>query len=69
VDLVYVYAAVADAVSGPQEQSPADWFTRLAQELSRLVGSGTADGFLYRVDLDSTASISTSGPRAARARW
>ena len=52
VDLVYVHEAVPDAASGPQEQSPAGWFMRLAQELGKVVTPNTADGFLYRIDLD-----------------
>ncbi len=61
VDLVYVHASVADALSGPQERSPAAWFTRLAQELGRIAGAVTADGFLYRVDLDLRPE-GTQGP-------
>ncbi|RIK92962.1 MAG: hypothetical protein DCC71_24305, partial [Proteobacteria bacterium] len=52
VDLVYVYEAVADAASGPQERAPLDWFGRLAQEIQQLVGAETEDRFLYRIDLD-----------------
>jgi glutamate-ammonia-ligase adenylyltransferase len=52
VDLVYVHDAVADAASGPQELAPADYFTRVAQELARLVATETEHGFLYRIDLD-----------------
>jgi glutamate-ammonia-ligase adenylyltransferase len=52
VDLVYVYADVADAASGPQERAPLDWFQRLGQELERVVGTVTEDRFLYRIDLD-----------------
>ncbi len=61
VDLVYVHESVADAASGPQEQSPSAWFTRLAQEFGRIVGGVTADGFLYRVDLDLRPE-GTQGP-------
>jgi glutamate-ammonia-ligase adenylyltransferase len=52
VDLVYVCETVARADAGPQERSPADYWTRVVQEFSRLVGTETADGFLYRIDLD-----------------
>lgn len=52
VDLIYVYEAVADATSGPQERAPLDWFGRLAQELQRLVAAETTERFLYRIDLD-----------------
>ena len=52
VDLVYVYGHVADAISGPQERAPLEWFMRLGQEFARLVEAETEDRFLYRVDLD-----------------
>lgn len=52
VDLIYVYTHVDDAMSGPQERAPLDWFMRLGQEFARLVSTETADGFLYRIDLD-----------------
>jgi glutamate-ammonia-ligase adenylyltransferase len=52
VDLIYVYEHVDDAMSGPQERAPLDWFMRLGQEFARLVAAETEDGFLYRIDLD-----------------
>jgi glutamate-ammonia-ligase adenylyltransferase len=52
VDLIYVYRHVDDALSGPQERAPLDWFMRLGQGFARLVSAETADGFLYRIDLD-----------------
>ncbi len=61
VDLIHVHETVADAVSGPQERSPAAWFTRLAQEFGRIVAAATPDGFLYRVDLDLRPE-GTQGP-------
>lgn len=51
VDLVYVYEAVA-AGRGPQERAPADYWTRVIQELAALVSAETAQRFLYRIDLD-----------------
>ena len=52
IDLVYVHEEVVDAASGPQEIAPAEYFTRVAQELARLVAAETEQGFLYRIDLD-----------------
>lgn len=52
VDLIYVYEAVVDSFSGPQERAPLDWFGRLAQEIQRLVAAETDERFLYRIDLD-----------------
>ena len=63
VDLVYVHEtppgelAAVDARQDEGESSlarlePADYFTRVAQGFGSLVSSSTADGFLYRVDLD-----------------
>lgn len=59
VDLVYAYGC-ADRDNpeaqlrfcGSEEISPAAYFTRLAQEFHRLVSATTAEGFLYRIDLD-----------------
>ncbi|HSJ95987.1 MAG TPA: hypothetical protein VLC53_02880, partial [Myxococcota bacterium] len=54
VDLVYVYGAGGEgaAGAGPQERAPADYWTRVTQELSALVASETQQRFLYRIDLD-----------------
>lgn len=52
VDLIYLYGHVADAMNGPQQRAPLDWFMRLGQEFARLVGAETEDRFLYRIDLD-----------------
>jgi glutamate-ammonia-ligase adenylyltransferase len=60
VDLVYVFqspeetvAGAADEVKdGPRGLSPTEYFTRLARELGRIVTETTAEGFLYRIDLD-----------------
>ncbi|UCE87841.1 MAG: hypothetical protein JSU66_09090, partial [Deltaproteobacteria bacterium] len=55
VDLVYVFesAAAPGALrGGPGERSPEEYFTRLARDFGREVGEVTADGFLYRIDLD-----------------
>lgn len=55
VDLVYVFEAPPGTVipeSGPKELSPVEYFTRLAQAFGRLVTDVTAEGFLYRIDLD-----------------
>jgi glutamate-ammonia-ligase adenylyltransferase len=59
VDLIYAYddgiAAGPDETPparGPADLTPAEYFTRLAQDLGRLVGESTAEGFLYRIDLD-----------------
>lgn len=59
VDLVYVHASPpASLTAEPPEgedgarAAPSVYFTRLAQAFGRLVADTTADGFLYRVDLD-----------------
>ena len=52
VDLIYVYGHVADAMRGPQQRAPLEWFMRLGQEFGRIVAAETEDRFLYRVDLD-----------------
>lgn len=51
VDLVYVYEA-AGGGAGPQERAPADYWTRVSQELHALVAVETPERFLYRIDLD-----------------
>lgn len=61
VDLIYVYddprldKDISEATlqfAGDGDLSPAQYFTRLAQELGRIVTANTAEGFLYRIDLD-----------------
>jgi glutamate-ammonia-ligase adenylyltransferase len=57
VDLIHVFESPPGTVEGeveggPRGLSPAEYFTRLAQEFGRLVGETTDDGFLYRIDLD-----------------
>jgi len=57
VDLIYVLEsplAGAEQVlsDGPSGLSPAEYFTRVALEFGRVVTESTADGFLYRIDLD-----------------
>jgi glutamate-ammonia-ligase adenylyltransferase len=56
VDLIYVYEAPDDArgalEDGPGGLTPEEWAKRLAAEFGRLVGELTAEGFLYRIDLD-----------------
>jgi glutamate-ammonia-ligase adenylyltransferase len=60
VDLVYVFEsreAAANSVEthppdDAQELAPVEYFTRLARDFGRIVTELTADGFLYRVDLD-----------------
>lgn len=62
VDLVYVHESPRGEVSdGPDERTPGDYFARVAGELSRIVSSVTADGFLYRVDLDLRPEGSRGG--------
>jgi len=48
VDLVYLYSDAPAAEGSPE---PRAFFTRLASEVTRLVGETTADGNVFRVDL------------------
>lgn len=57
VDLIYLYepppgGVAAPLTAGPQELSPREYFTRVGQEFGRITVANTAEGFLYRVDLD-----------------
>lgn len=53
VDLIYVYESTSGVLEGgPRDQSVPEYMNRLATELGRIVTSATADGFLYRIDLD-----------------
>lgn len=56
VDLVYVHesppAGAGSLEDGPAGLTPREYFERLARRFGRLVEEATADGFLYRVDLD-----------------
>ncbi len=51
VDLIYVRESVA-VEDGPAGLSPDEYYGRVVRELTRLVSAATADGFLYRIDLD-----------------
>jgi glutamate-ammonia-ligase adenylyltransferase len=56
VDLIYVWESPADERGpldgGPDGLVPEEWAKRLALEFGRIVSEHTADGFLYRIDLD-----------------
>ncbi|MEE8475837.1 MAG: hypothetical protein V3T01_10825 [Myxococcota bacterium] len=57
VDLVYIHETPPGSLStgssdGFASLPPLDYFARLAQQFGILVGAATAEGFLYRVDLD-----------------
>ncbi|MCE7033389.1 bifunctional [glutamate--ammonia ligase]-adenylyl-L-tyrosine phosphorylase/[glutamate--ammonia-ligase] adenylyltransferase [Lysobacter sp. GX 14042] len=53
VDLVYGYDSdgLAAASDGPRPLAPEPYFSRLGQQLARLLGEHTAEGFCHRVDL------------------
>jgi len=56
VDLIYVHESPPDSVSnagdGATSLTPTEYFTRLGQIFGGLVSESTAEGFLYRIDLD-----------------
>jgi glutamate-ammonia-ligase adenylyltransferase len=53
VDLIYVYEAPSgDLEIDSERPPPTEYFTRVAQAFGGIVGSRSAEGFLYRVDLD-----------------
>lgn len=55
VDLIYVYESPPPEVTlieAPRGLSPREYFTRIGQAFGRTVGQTSADGFLYRIDLD-----------------
>ncbi|NCU01573.1 bifunctional [glutamate--ammonia ligase]-adenylyl-L-tyrosine phosphorylase/[glutamate--ammonia-ligase] adenylyltransferase [Candidatus Macondimonas diazotrophica] len=49
IDLILVYPE-AGTVAGPKPMEIGDYFTRLAQQLVKLLAEPSADGFAYRVD-------------------
>jgi glutamate-ammonia-ligase adenylyltransferase len=51
VDLIYVLESSAADASTPG-LAPAEHYGRVVREFGRLVSATTADGFLYRIDLD-----------------
>lgn len=53
IDLVYGYDSdgIGAASDGARALAPEPYFTRLGQQLARLLGEHTADGFCHRVDL------------------
>lgn len=65
VDLIYIYGGRdqgdGELRDGPSSLSPEEYFTRLAQAFGKLVKETTADGFLYRIDLDLRPE-GTQGP-------
>jgi len=53
VDLIYAWESLpGEPEDGPGGASPIEYFSELAVELGRIVTPVTADGFLYRIDLD-----------------
>ncbi|MBW2272798.1 MAG: hypothetical protein JRG96_05975 [Deltaproteobacteria bacterium] len=53
VDLIYVFEAPQSGQAQDHEgTAPTVFFTKVAQELGKLATTSTAEGFLYRVDLD-----------------
>ncbi len=54
VDLLFLYgAADGETAGGPDGRVPApDYFARLVRRVAELLGRVTADGFVFRVDLD-----------------
>ncbi|MEO1036655.1 MAG: bifunctional [glutamate--ammonia ligase]-adenylyl-L-tyrosine phosphorylase/[glutamate--ammonia-ligase] adenylyltransferase [Pseudomonadota bacterium] len=60
IDLVFLYRS--DGISdGPKPLSGAEYFTRWAREVVRLLDQRTADGFVYRVDV-RLRPFGASGP-------
>lgn len=49
IDLIFVYPE-AGTVAGPKAMEISDYYTRLAQQLVKLLAEPSADGFAYRVD-------------------
>lgn len=49
IDLIFVYPE-AGTLTGPKAMEVGDYFTRLAQQLVKLLAEPSADGFAYRVD-------------------
>jgi glutamate-ammonia-ligase adenylyltransferase len=49
IDLIFVYPE-AGTTQGPRPLEIGDYFTRMAQQLVKLLAETTADGFTYRVD-------------------
>ncbi|MFO1462221.1 MAG: hypothetical protein U1F66_00430 [bacterium] len=52
VDLIYFYGSDEGRVPGRPDLNPHEYFSKLAERLSSFLRRKTADGFLYRVDLE-----------------
>ena len=52
IDLIMTYPQAGLTRGGPQDISCEDFFTRLSRRLIKVIGTTTADGFVYRVDMD-----------------
>ncbi|TDK22723.1 bifunctional [glutamate--ammonia ligase]-adenylyl-L-tyrosine phosphorylase/[glutamate--ammonia-ligase] adenylyltransferase [Luteimonas aestuarii] len=50
IDLVYAFEHAGDS-DGPRSPAAEDYFSRLGQQLAKLLDETTADGFCHRVDL------------------
>jgi len=50
IDLIYGFASQGES-DGARALAAEDWFTRLGQQLAKLLDETTADGFSHRVDL------------------
>ncbi len=49
IDLIYIFANAGNS-DGKKVLDNTDYFTRVAQRTTRMLGNVTADGFVYRVD-------------------
>ncbi len=50
IDLVFSYPEPGETKNGPARISNESFFTRLCQDLIRVIGAKTSDGFVFRVD-------------------
>jgi len=63
IDLIYLYEQEQGDTSGGQKgkTSPRDFFTRLAERITSLMGGITEDGFVFRTDL-RLRPLGSNGP-------
>ncbi len=63
IDLIFVYPESGSTRGGPRSVTNDEFFTRLCRRLVHVLGANTADGFVFRVDMN-LRPYGESGPVA-----
>jgi [glutamine synthetase] adenylyltransferase / [glutamine synthetase]-adenylyl-L-tyrosine phosphorylase len=61
VDLIFAFPEIGMTQGGPESISNEEFFVRLCRDVIKIIGEGTPDGIVFRVDLD-LRPFGESGP-------